>query len=202
MSNMVALSAREHFICHWLLTKMTANDDRVKMMRAFWAMRANKSGKRYINARAYDSLKTEYAKVMSVFMTGENNPSWGKSWTEEQKQAQADKVRGDRNGAKKPSARAKISASKRGKKRAPFSQTAINNMTLAQRGERNGMYGKEHSAESKALLSKKASLMMWVNDGTVSKRIYKADAQPYFDLGWLQGRHYVERGPYKKKIKA
>jgi hypothetical protein len=203
--NLVPLTAREHFICHWLLTKMTAGDSRVKMLRAFWGMRANKSGKRYTNARAYDALKTEYAKMMSEMMMGENNPNWGNTWTDEQKQAQADKVRGDKNGAKQPGVGAKIAATKNGVKRESFSQEWIDAMSDAKMGEKNNMFGKKHREDSKALQSEKASLMMWVNDGTTSKRIYKTDSQPYLDSGWLQGRHYVQRGPrgpYKKKVKA
>ena len=30
LDNLVQLTAREHFICHWLLTKFTSGDDRVK----------------------------------------------------------------------------------------------------------------------------------------------------------------------------
>jgi hypothetical protein len=44
--NMVVLTAREHFICHLLLTKMTEGNDRKKMSRAFWLM-AKGTGKRY-----------------------------------------------------------------------------------------------------------------------------------------------------------
>lgn len=44
--NMVILTAREHFVCHLLLTKMTYDNDRKKMARAFWLM-AKGTGKRY-----------------------------------------------------------------------------------------------------------------------------------------------------------
>ena len=205
LTNLVPLTAREHFICHWLLTKITTGDCRVKMLRAFWGMKANKSGKRYINARAYDSLKTEYARLMSESMRGENNPNWGNTWTDEQKQAQADKVRGEKNGAKKPGVGDKIADTKRGKKREPFNQEWLDNLAASNQGEKNGMYGKKHSDDSRAIQSEKASKMMWINDGSTSKRIYKTDEQSYLDNGWTQGRHYVKRGPrgpYKKKLEA
>jgi hypothetical protein len=41
--NLVELTAREHFICHWLLTKMTTGEDRAKMIYALNGMkRSNK----------------------------------------------------------------------------------------------------------------------------------------------------------------
>jgi hypothetical protein len=44
--NLVSLTAREHFVCHLLLTKMTIGDAKKKMSRAFWLM-AKGTGKRY-----------------------------------------------------------------------------------------------------------------------------------------------------------
>lgn len=44
--NLVSLTAREHFVCHLLLTKMTNGEDKKKMSRAFWLM-AKGTGKRY-----------------------------------------------------------------------------------------------------------------------------------------------------------
>lgn len=40
--NLVELTAREHFVCHWLLTKMTTGEDRYKMLNALRMMRAEK----------------------------------------------------------------------------------------------------------------------------------------------------------------
>jgi hypothetical protein len=91
---------------------------------------------------------------------------------------------------------------KTGVPRGEFGQEWLDNLSKAHRGENNGMYGRTHRQESKSRQSEKASMMMWVNDGVTSKRIYKIDAQSYLDKGWVQGRHYVKRGPrgpYKKK---
>lgn len=58
--NLVRLTAREHFICHWLLTKMVEGNYRNKMMYALNGMRRNKTGNRYqteITSRVYASLK-------------------------------------------------------------------------------------------------------------------------------------------------
>lgn len=59
--NLVSLTAREHFICHWLLTKMTTSENKAKMMFALKSMqRETQDQHRYttkITARVYASLK-------------------------------------------------------------------------------------------------------------------------------------------------
>jgi hypothetical protein len=76
-SNLVALTAREHFICHWLLVKITTGKDRHKMLNALRMMRAEKSGQeRYntkITARVYESIKQEYAELQSKQFIGKGN---------------------------------------------------------------------------------------------------------------------------------
>ena len=61
--NIVSLTAREHFICHWLLTKMTHGQDKSKMCMALVMMRASHRGhQRYNNkltSRVYDYIKNQ-----------------------------------------------------------------------------------------------------------------------------------------------
>lgn len=54
-SNLVNLSAREHFICHLILTKMTVDDDKTKMLQAAWLMIHTGSNK--INSHTYNYLR-------------------------------------------------------------------------------------------------------------------------------------------------
>ena len=62
-SNLVSLTAREHFICHWLLTKMTEGDARTKMIYALYRMRSGAPAKkmeRYttkITSKVYENLR-------------------------------------------------------------------------------------------------------------------------------------------------
>jgi len=71
--NLVALTAREHFICHWLLTKMTSGQDKMKMCMALVMMRAgHKHHQRYdtkLTSRVYDSIKSQ---AVDAFRTGTN----------------------------------------------------------------------------------------------------------------------------------
>lgn len=87
--NLVYLTAREHFICHWLLTKMYAGESRAKMIYALNGMkRGNEFAKRYetkITARVYEHLKKEFSIVHSNTMKGRIPTNKGKTMSEEQK---------------------------------------------------------------------------------------------------------------------
>lgn len=85
--NLVKLTAREHFICHWLLVKMydKGTIERNKMLCALWKMRCiSKNHKRYINSRAYEALRIEFAKIVSkansINQQGNKNSQFGKKW--------------------------------------------------------------------------------------------------------------------------
>jgi|LauGreDrversion4_2_1035121.scaffolds.fasta_scaffold34067_7 hypothetical protein len=74
-SNLAILTAREHFICHWLLIKMlTPGIERSKMFRALSFMRAKtKDQHRYtspITSRVYEKIKPEISKHQTILMTG------------------------------------------------------------------------------------------------------------------------------------
>jgi rubrerythrin len=87
--NLVALTAREHFICHWLLTKMHTGESRAKMIYALNGMkRGNEFAQRHetkITARVYENLKKEFSKVHSATMKGRTPTNKGKPMSEEQK---------------------------------------------------------------------------------------------------------------------
>lgn len=99
--NLVILTAREHYICHWLLAKQ----HKKKELYYAFSMMIVKSNKqdRYSNGILYERAKLH----RSLATIGENNPMFGKksacvSHTEETKE--------------------KIRMSKLGKKRNPFSR--------------------------------------------------------------------------------
>ena len=154
--NLVHLTAREHFICHWLLTKFTIGEARDKMIYALRMMRANKSGKRYnskITARVYENLKEEYAKIHSAKFSGENNPMYGRTHTEEARRAISEKNTGKKLTEEQV---AKQVAAITGRKRAPFSEEWKQKMSEAHKGEKNHRYGVEVSEETKAKMRAKA----------------------------------------------
>jgi hypothetical protein len=87
--NLVDLTAREHFICHWLLTKMHTGEAKAKMIYALNGMKRNgKCTQRYetlITSRVYENLKKEFSVVHSATMKGKVPPNKGRAMSEEQK---------------------------------------------------------------------------------------------------------------------
>lgn len=87
--NLVKLTAREHFICHWLLVKIyqKGSIERNKMLYALWRIqKGNDSSHKehYINARAYEKLRIEFAVAVGELtkqtQLGEKNSQYGKKW--------------------------------------------------------------------------------------------------------------------------
>lgn len=76
VENLVKLTAREHFICHLLLVKMTDGVFRKKMLYAVWAfIRASKSQQRIkITGRRYEILRKQFVDMMVTSKHG----SWNK----------------------------------------------------------------------------------------------------------------------------
>jgi hypothetical protein len=81
-NNLVKLTAREHFICHLLLVRMTQGGNQTKMLRAIQAFGKLKKTNRSLTARQYQLARTLTADL----------PSWNKGktladYTPEQKEA-------------------------------------------------------------------------------------------------------------------
>jgi hypothetical protein len=69
--NIVALSAREHFICHRLLARMTVGDAKKKMQFAAWILSCSKKrGLMKISSRTYVKLKEDLSHAVSLTMKG------------------------------------------------------------------------------------------------------------------------------------
>jgi hypothetical protein len=72
LSNIANLTAREHFICHLLLTKMVEGTDKSKMYQAAWMMAAltSKTQRRHtVNNRTYEHLRIEMSKIKKSMTT-------------------------------------------------------------------------------------------------------------------------------------
>lgn len=84
--NLVDLTAREHFICHWLLTKMFPVDsaEYKKMCLAFgmmlWARSDSHQRNYAINSKTYERLRQQLSAFMSEFQSGKYNSQYGKIW--------------------------------------------------------------------------------------------------------------------------
>lgn len=156
--NLVYITAREHFICHWLLTKIhSEGEEHWKMLNALRMMRAENSNQtRYstkITSRVYAKLKEEYSLLQSDRVKGKNNPNFGKYWTEEQKQTHSKKIKGRTQPLEE---KQRQIAAMTGRKREAFSEEWIKKLSQAKQGPGNNMYGKHHSQETKQKMRKKA----------------------------------------------
>lgn len=71
-SNLVKLLAREHFVCHRLLVKMTEGKDKARMVHAAHCMIKCNRRKvpNRITSRAYEQLRKEFAMAISLFHKG------------------------------------------------------------------------------------------------------------------------------------
>jgi hypothetical protein len=169
--NLVALTAREHFICHWLLVKMYTGEARSKMIYALNGMKRNgHCTKRYetkITSRVYENLKKEFSIVHSATMKGRD--SWNKGHKEdrpdvlekvkqaalnrkpqskESRELQASKTRGQKRNDEQ---KAKISLALKGKPKGPMSDKQKEAISKGSKGIKKS---KEHGAAISATVAK------------------------------------------------
>ena len=64
--NIVKLTAREHFVCHWLLWKFSKGKNKIKMGHAFGMMRYHNSTNRYYTSVGYDISKKAHSLSASL----------------------------------------------------------------------------------------------------------------------------------------
>jgi NUMOD3 motif len=129
--NLVNLTAREHFICHLLLTKMYEGAARNKMIHAAWAMATleNPNQQRYkITSKIYESLRIKYASLKSITLKGKP----GRKHSEETKK--------------------KLSLAHTGKKRKPMSEESKRKLSESMKGKN---VGKRRTEEQKLAMSNK-----------------------------------------------
>ena len=82
-SNLVDLTAREHFVCHLLLTKIyTSKAEGSKMIKAFVMMLVCHSSNqsRYLSSRKYEQFKKMFAQIQSEAQTGTGNSQHDTMW--------------------------------------------------------------------------------------------------------------------------
>lgn len=146
--NLVDLTAREHFICHWLLIKMVDGDARSKMLYALQGMKAeNRYQQRYssaITARVYERYRIEHSKTHSETMKGRTPPNKGRKMSEEQKVLLRERAKANHSaGIYGTESQQKRIAKVIGQKRTE--ETRLK-MSLASKGKPKGPMTDEHRA--------------------------------------------------------
>jgi hypothetical protein len=103
-TNLVKLTAREHFICHLLLVKMTTGDDKRKMSYALWLMcnlKNHLQPQRHVpNSNTYDVVRKNHSSVVSASQRGIKktySSFGGKKHTDKTKLLQSEIKTGSKN---------------------------------------------------------------------------------------------------------
>ena len=197
--NLVYFTAREHFICHWLLVKMTEGEDRSKMLYALNGMKAeNRYQQRYhtkITARVYEKYRIEHAENHSKRMKGRKAWNKGIPQTEEHKQKNRQaalhrepksaetilKWKESRVGYKhSEETRKKQSLASKGKSKGPMSEEEKLKRSLTQKGIPKV---KTHGANvANAVLGN-----ISINKDDIEKKVKQDTLQSYLDQGWQLG---------------
>jgi uncharacterized protein YlaI len=145
-SNLVLLTAKEHFIAHLLLFKMHTGKDKAKMANALFKMCSNNpSQQRQFNARYYEFSK----RMLSQYQSGENSTFFGKKHSTETLRKQSESKIGNKNPAF-----GKVPWNKGLTKDTSESMKKISEKQQERYKDTTHRVGKKHSEETKQKLSK------------------------------------------------
>lgn len=144
--NLVYLTAREHFIAHWLLTKMTQGADQKKMAYACKQMMHSHapSQERYrINGKTYQSLRQNLNETLK-------GREFTAEWQAKLKSAAQKRAANEDKKAKQLRRENMIKANKsrKGEKRSWMQGSKNYFFGKKLTGESNSFYGKKHSEET------------------------------------------------------
>ena len=202
-NNLVDLTAREHFICHWLLIKMTEGEDRSKMLYALNGMKAqNKYQERYhtkITARVYEKYRMEHANNHSKVMKGKIVWNKGRKLEGDELEKQRERTRNRKQMS--PETKAKWIADRiatvTGTKR---SEEAKKNISMALKGKPKGpmseeqklarsitMTGKSKKEGHGANVANAVKGNISINKDGIEKKVKRDTLQSYLDDGWQLG---------------
>lgn len=140
--NIVRLTAREHFVAHWLLARIHGGPMWMPLMQ----FQGRRFGPGYTNSRAYEEARRRWAKWSSDNQRGPNHWAYGKE--SPYKGKKRPELAGNNNGnfgkKRTPEQIAAVTSVNRGKKRSDETKQKIGD---AQRGELNHAFGKSLSPE-------------------------------------------------------
>lgn len=197
--NLVYLTAREHFICHWLLIKMTEGEDRSRMLYALNGMKAeNRYQQRYhtkITARVYEKYRIEHAENHSKRMKG--RPAWNKGISQSEEHREKNRKAALNRPPKTEETKEKWRKARIGKK--DSLQTRINK-SLAAKGKSKGPQSAEHKLaislggkgikKTESHASNVANAVkgnISINKDGLEKKVKQPELQTWLDQGWQLG---------------
>lgn len=187
-TNLVFLTAREHFVCHRILVKITNGRDRSKMIYALWAMANQKNEfqhRRVTSSRHYALLKKQFSETHSKRVVTEvtkqklrtkallrlQDPIQRALWMSVRSNGGIISEAGRRDKIMKARARR-------------HSQEVKDKISKGNRG-------KIVSAATRLLQSKKAALRKpkkWIKKGQKTRHAYVDELAAFLADGWIMGR--------------
>lgn len=204
-SNLVYLSCREHFICHWLLMKMTYGENHHKMRYALMVMRAeNKYHARYhtkLTARIYERYRLEHAEYHSKLMKSKNLVPWNKGGVEitsehrenlrkaartrnidpiKQAEGQQKRIKKVLGQKRSEETKLKMSLAKKGKPKGPMSQIEKTKRSLTMKGKPKT---KGHSDNVRNAVLGNIS----INKDGIEKKVKRDTIDVWLKQGWKLG---------------
>jgi len=176
--NLVFLTAREHFVCHRLLTKMVQGHDIYKMKKGLERMLvSNSKQNRYrVTSKLFEQIRLEayvsHSKLLKGSQLGENNPFYGKSHSNESKLKISQSNKGKRRRLNLSDDERKLRSEKqKGVPKSDSHKLAIKqswiNTKESRVGEHHPMYGKSHSAIAKQKM-RESSAHRWTPEARLA----------------------------------
>jgi hypothetical protein len=80
--NLVLLTAREHYLCHYFLWKNCKSDNRM-FLAYYRILKGNKIKYSNVTSKQYEILKINFSNYLRNFKTGKNNPNFGKKFSKD-----------------------------------------------------------------------------------------------------------------------
>ena len=177
--NLVFITAKEHFVCHHLLTKMTTGRNLCRMQKALSKMTCvNGLQERYkITARLFEQIRIASGKAHSILIkgtqVGENSPNFGKKRSKETINKMKAAKTGQNKGSKRTDAtKAAISTSLLGVPKSIEHCSAVKESWVRTRDDRVGknhpMFGAAHTDETVKKMEE-SSAKRWSRTSTEEK---------------------------------
>jgi hypothetical protein len=165
--NLVVLTAKEHFVCHMILPRITQGKFKRKMIYAAWRLcqAGRPDQERYVpSSRIYAILKEQRAKLLRA-VSGPAHHLYGKKT-------------GRTSADFTDEWRKNISEAAKGRvawnKGIPRSQEVKDAVSRANKGR---------------VAWNKGVSRRWVNNGSINKLVYPSNLAGYLADGWVQGRY-------------
>lgn len=198
INNIVNLTAREHYIVHQLLVKMTIGLSKKKMLNAIWHMIIHPSKKRgyKITARLYENIRKDISDQMkNRIVLDETKKKLSKYNTGRKRLKEIGIKIGNSNRGRKDSDETKKLKSNIAKNRPPMKDETKKKLSIHNTG-------KKQSEETK----QKKKNKIWITNGILNRLINNTDIIP---IEWIRGltnkyksnqRHWITNGTNNRKI--